>query len=106
MIAIDHVGQITSGLIPELLFECCTAFFEERLPTRRKLRANRERVQPERLNLHRLANTWRNFAAIDSRVHPSELLAVFASRKQTVLVGANAEARPFIVTRENRFHRR
>ena len=79
MIAIDHIRQITGVLVPEFLFESSAAFIEERLPTRRKFRANGERVQPERLNFHWLANARCDFAAIDARVHPAELLTVFAS---------------------------
>ena len=79
MIAIDHVRQITGVLVPEFLFESSAAFIEERLPTRGKFRANGERVQPERLNFHWLANARRDLATIDARVHPGELLTVFAS---------------------------
>src|SRR5213596_3430406 len=76
MIAINHVRQITGVLIPEFLFESGAAFIKERLPTRRKLRADGERVQPERLNFHWLADARSDLAAIHACVHPSELLAV------------------------------
>ena len=79
MIAIDHIREITGVLVPEFLFESSAAFIEERLPTRGKFRANGERVQPERLNFHWLANTRSDLATIDARVHPGELLTVFAS---------------------------
>ena len=79
MIAIDHVREITGVLVPEFLFESSAAFIEERLPTRGKFRANGERVQPERLNFHWLADARSDLATIDARVHPGELLTVFAS---------------------------
>src|SRR6266516_623176 len=79
VIAIDHIREITGVLVPEFLFESSAAFVEERLPTRGRFRANGERVQPERLNFHRLANARRDLATIDARVHPSELLTAFAS---------------------------
>src|SRR6266487_2973559 len=103
MIAIDNVRQITGVLVPEFLFESSAAFIEERLPTRGKFRANGERVQPERLNFHWLANTRSDLAAIDTRIHPGELLAVFASREQSVSIGPDAESSSFIVTSKNRF---
>ena len=79
MIAIDHIREITGVLVPEFLFESSAAFFEERLPTRGKFRANGERVQPERLNFHWLSDTGSDLATIHARVHPGELLTVFAS---------------------------
>ena len=85
MIAIDHVGEITGVLRSRICSsKARAAFFEERLPTRGELRADGERVQPERLNFHRLADTRRDLAAIDARVHPGELLTVFAGREQAV----------------------
>src|SRR5438552_7901841 len=103
MIAIDNVRQITGVLIPEFLFESSAAFIEERLPTRGKFRANGERVQPERLNFHWLADTGSDFAAIDARVHPGELLAVFARCEQSIQIGSDAESSSFIETSKNRF---
>src|SRR6266487_6973151 len=100
MIAIDNVRQITGVLVPEFLFESSAAFVEERLPTRGKFRANGERVQPECLNFHRLANARRDLATIDARVHPRELLTVFASCEQSIPLGADDESSSFIETSE------
>src|SRR5437867_9737713 len=105
MIAIDNVRQITGVLVPEFLFESSAAFIEERLPTRGKFRANGERVQPERLDFYRLPDTWRDLASFNARIHPGELLAVFAGGEQSVAVAADAKASPFIVTGKNRFDR-
>jgi hypothetical protein len=44
MIAIDHIGEITSIFVPEFSFERRASFLEKRLPARGKFRANRERV--------------------------------------------------------------
>src|SRR5213593_308975 len=105
MIAIDNVRQITGVLVPEFFFESIAAFIEERLPTRGKFRANGKRVQPEGLNFHRLANTRCDLSAIHARVHPGELLALFAGREQTVAIGADAESSSFAVTSKNRLDR-
>ena len=53
--------------------------------------ADRERIQPERLDLHRFSDPRRDFAPVHSRVHPRELMAVFAGAEQSVFIGANAE---------------
>src|SRR5213592_1163226 len=79
MIAIDDVGEVTSVFAPEFAFERRASFLEQRLPTRGKFRGNRKRVQPQRLNFHRLPNSWCDLPSLNSRIHPGELLTGFAS---------------------------
>src|SRR5437667_4548197 len=57
MIAIDHVGEIAGLFVPEFAFECRASFLEQCFPTPRKFSANRKRVQPQRLNVHRLPDS-------------------------------------------------
>src|SRR4030095_13789836 len=50
--------------------------------------------------------TRRDLSALDSRIHPGELLAVFTGRQQSIAIGPNTTTGSFIVTRKNRFERR
>ena len=52
-----------------------------------------QRVDPQRLNFHRLADARRDHAAVDARIHPRELHAGDAAREQAVVVHPDAEAR-------------
>lgn len=54
---------------------------------------NPQRVEPERLNFHRLSNARRDDAIADARVHPRELLAGNTGRKEPVAIHPDPEAR-------------
>src|SRR5262245_56707555 len=105
MIAIDYVSQVTGVFVPEFGFESGATLFEKCSPARGNFCTDVDVVEPQRLNFHRLSDTWCDLMAIDSRIHPSELLAVLASREQSIAIGADAKARPFVVTGEDCFDR-
>ena len=54
-----------------------------------------QRVEPQRVDLDRLAAARRDHPVVDLRVHPRQLITLGALRQQPVaLVHADAEARP------------
>src|SRR5881392_2446273 len=81
VIAVDYVCEVSGIFVPETVPKCRATFLKKRFPTLRKSRADRQRIQPQGLNFYRLSNPWRNLSAIHARIHPSELLAVFAGSK-------------------------
>ena len=66
---------------------------------------DRERVDPQRLDLDRLADPRRDHAVADLRVHPRQLQAGLAAREQAVGVGADAVARAARVAVDDRARR-
>ena len=97
MVAIDHVVEIIAVRIPKARLKGSATHFKDGLPTRGELRADRERIQPERLDFHRFADARRNFAPVNARVHPGELVARFAGGEQTIGIGMNTETRAIVI---------
>ena len=71
VIAVDYVCEVSGIFVPEAVLKCRATFLKKRLPTRRKSRADRQHIQPERLDLHRFSDARSDLTTIDSRVHPS-----------------------------------
>src|SRR6516162_4026854 len=60
------------------------------LPTAAVMVGNPQRVEPERLDFYRLADSRRDNAVTNFRVHPGELKPRLASRQQSVSVQSDS----------------
>src|SRR6185436_11241991 len=102
MIAIDDVVEPAGLLVPEAGGEARAGAREVLLPTLREAAADRERVQPERLHLHRLPDPRRHHPVADLGVHPRELDAGLAGGEQAVDVAVDTVARALGVAGQDR----
>ena len=93
MVHVDHVVQTAARLVPEALRERDLRPVGRVAPARLTRRRDTQRIDPQRLHLHRLADARRDLAPVDARVHPRELHARRTGGEQAVVVHADAEAR-------------
>jgi hypothetical protein len=93
VIDVDHVVQALALRVPEANAERVATAVEEIAPARRVARADGERVQPQRLHLHRLADARRDHVVAELGVHPRELDAGLARVEQPVGCAADPVAR-------------
>src|SRR5437870_4874180 len=78
--------------VPEALGKGFHASLERLTPTWVKPGGDVERVEPQRLNLDRLADSRRDYALANPRVHPRQLHAWHACGEQTIVVHQDAES--------------
>jgi len=105
VIDVHHIGQVAGWLGPEARRERAQAARKEGPPARIDCRGELERVQPERLDFDRLADSRCDHTIANSRVHPRQLLARHAGSQQCVIVHPDPEARACAVTAHDRQHR-
>src|SRR5207244_12245925 len=65
VIAVDYVCEVSGIFVPEAVLKCRATFLKKRLPTLRKSRADRQRIQPQGLNFYGLSNPWTALCAIN-----------------------------------------
>src|SRR5439155_14696951 len=82
------------------------AAVERLAPALRERRAGAQRVEPQRLDLDRLADARRHDVIADPRVHPRELEARLAGGEQAIVIEADAVAGAARVAVENALDRR
>ena len=75
---------------------------EKRVPLRMVAAGQSQRVEPERLHLHRLADARRDHPVADLRVHPGQLHAGHAAGEQAVRRRRDAVARAALIAGEDR----
>src|SRR3990170_2630172 len=102
MIRIDHIVEIPAGLVPEAGAEGLGAACEEPLPRLRELAPDPEGVEPEGLDLDRLADPRRDDPVAHLGIQPGELHARLSSGQETVIVETDAVTRPLAVAGQNR----
>ncbi len=93
VIDVDDVVEAAGARVPEARFERGVRAAADALPARVQAAGDAQGVQPERLDLDRLADPRRDRAAVDARVHPGELRARLAGRDQAVLATVDPVAR-------------
>src|SRR5688572_511912 len=92
VIDIDDVGQIPATVVPEAFDECRATMREHLVPLRIGSRGHDKRIQPERLDLDRLADAGRDDVITDACIHPGELKSCAAGRQQAIGIEPDAEA--------------
>src|ERR1019366_4742705 len=104
MIAVDYVIEAPTGFIPEARHEREFPASIQQLPLVVGLARDLERVEPQRLDLDRLADARRHHPVADFRIHPGELHAGLAGCDESVVVAMNPVARAVQVALEDRIH--
>src|SRR6266404_2905355 len=100
IVGIGDVEQVSARGIPKLFPKRLQCPLKGAFPAR-KLQG----LHPEGLNLHRFADTRRDYPIADLCVHPSELYSGNTGGKQAVRVHVDAVARAGSVAVENRVYR-
>src|SRR4029450_12552131 len=110
---IDHIVEIATLSVPESIVECaldpecaCLEIQWRRTFLRPELvdptLNQTERIEPERVDLHRLASPRCDDPIVDFRVHPGELISIGPlTQKAVVLINTNTEARAFDVASDD-----
>src|SRR6185295_8833301 len=101
VIRVYHVVEV-SGLIPEPRLERATAALVRLLPGGVPPAHDPERVEPERLDLDRLADARGHDPVTDLCVHPGELHTRFAGGEEPIVVEVNPVAGAPRVARHDR----
>jgi hypothetical protein len=105
VILIDDVEEARLLGVPKTLVERVPTGLIQREPFRIALPHNLQRVEPQRLNLHRLANSRRDFAAVHASVHPGQLHARLSRREQTVDIGVDVVPRALCISLDDLVNR-
>jgi hypothetical protein len=101
MAVVHHIMEEPLRLVPEPKLERLEPPRERRRPPLPDLTPDLERVQPESLNLHRLADAGRDRPFRDLGIHPGEGEAGLAGGEQAVGLQADAVACPLGVALEH-----
>src|SRR5207247_4702079 len=105
VVDVDDVGEMAARLVPEARHEGAPRPLVEIGPALGEAAPDAERVQPERLDLDRLADARRDHPVTHLGVHPGELDAGLARGEEAVVIEVDAVAGPGRVAREDRLHR-
>src|SRR6202030_1726998 len=104
MIDIDYITKVAS-FVPKTRHKRIRRFREQTVPSIGKSTGDFERIEPQRLDLDRLADPRRHYPVTDLRIHPGQLHSRPARRDQTVAVGVNVEAGAARIAGEDRLDR-
>src|SRR5258706_4093650 len=89
MIAVDYVMKAAASFVPETPHERLDGAAVKRFPTIVDCACELERVEPQRLDFHRLPDARGHHPVADFRVHPGQLDAWFTDRGRSVSVAMN-----------------
>jgi hypothetical protein len=106
VVHVHDVAQPAGLLVPEVPFEARRGLLGQTRKTPHPSAGQTQRVHPQRLHLHRLADARRHHPVAHLGVHPGELHAGLAGAQQAVGVGADAVPRAAGVAVQHRIHRR
>src|SRR5438128_2676574 len=101
MIDVDDVVETAVQGIEKAGGKGRTRLLLQLTPLRRPRASSMEGIDPEGLNLDRLADARRDHPVTDLRVHPGQLDPWFAGSQQSVDVGGDAEARSARIGMQN-----